>query len=677
MPNRFVTAVTLLLALATAATANAETVTGTFTYLDGDGTPTPIRQATVEVWRRRARDLGIWSWGMDMTAFTDDQGKLRVDLPFVQNGVDYSLRVYATNPAVQVFQKDFYVQPFFAKPGTTEIIRTTNSAANVHDFSFNYTDQFSRDHFNAADAALRGFEYASARRDPRETDDIARVSILMTSAITYYDPIVHAVRLNSGFAMDDFTVLHEYAHYLEERISSFKGIPSTHNGCDALVGAVHVEEPGHAWMEGFADYFAQAVGFAAGANVDGPAAGTLAGANIESRGCTNKSGNHIALEQPVAATLFDLIDGPSEKFDTMCMSGSVSGSSIDRMIFQIFDRELDIGWTNPNLQNFVDAWIARGLDFPPLLAITTANGISLGPRMPVVHYDRTPAANFAVWRPGPAATWWVNGGQSGSTPVWGVAGDIPVPGDYDGDGLTDIAIWRPSDGNWWVALSATGVTQITQWGTAGDVPLPADYDGDKETDFAVYRPSDGTFYFYSDNCGAHRAVKQGNGKGTPVVGDFDNDGSADFGLWDSQVGFLIRYANGTGTSSPLVADAAPALTGPIDVGRLRESVGGFKRIAQQPTVPVIGDYDGDKRADFAIWTPSTGIWKVQASTRGAFSQQWGIAGDVPVPADYDGDGITDFAIWRPSTGEWWTLTGKGQLPTVLWGQNGDVPVPAR
>jgi len=52
------------------------------------------------------------------------------------------------------------------------------------------------------------------------------------------------------YAMDDFTILHEYAHYLEERISSFQAIASWHDGCTALAGFVSVAGPDHAWMEG-------------------------------------------------------------------------------------------------------------------------------------------------------------------------------------------------------------------------------------------------------------------------------------------------------------------------------------------------------------------------------------------------------------------------------------------
>ncbi|MDQ4132339.1 MAG: hypothetical protein M3179_03840 [Actinomycetota bacterium] len=66
----------------------------------------------------------------------------------------------------------------------------------------------------------------------------------------------------------------------------------------------------------------------------------------------------------------------------------------------------------------------------------------------------------------------------------------PLPGaDFDGDGDTDIAVYRPSVGAWFVNVGAT-----TAWGTAGDIPVPGDHDGDGETDIAVYRPSNGYWY---------------------------------------------------------------------------------------------------------------------------------------------------------------------------------------
>ena len=59
---------------------------------------------------------------------------------------------------------------------------------------------------------------------------------------------------------------------------------------------------------------------------------------------------------------------------------------------------------------------------------------------------------------------------------------------------TDLAIWRPSTGTWWV-LGGQGSQQVSQgWGTNGDIPVQGDYDGDGKTDFSVFRPSKNTWY---------------------------------------------------------------------------------------------------------------------------------------------------------------------------------------
>lgn len=92
--------------------------------------------------------------------------------------------------------------------------------------------------------------------------------------------------------------------------------------------------------------------------------------------------------------------------------------------------------------------------------------------------------------------------------TWGTAGDKIVPGDYNGDGKTDITVFRPTDGNWYSIQSnaANGIGTVTTtfgWGLSGDVPQPADYDGDGRTDYAVFRPSAGTWYLNNSNNGTY------------------------------------------------------------------------------------------------------------------------------------------------------------------------------
>ena len=93
--------------------------------------------------------------------------------------------------------------------------------------------------------------------------------------------------------------------------------------------------------------------------------------------------------------------------------------------------------------------------------------------------------------------------------------------------------------------------------------------------------------------------------------------------------------------------------------------------------PITGDFDGDSRTDFTVWRPSTATWFIIPSSTGVpYSQQWGLDGDIPVPTDFDGDGKADLAVWRPSTGTWFIIgSGTGVPYSQQWGLNGDVPLP--
>jgi hypothetical protein len=132
-------------------------------------------------------------------------------------------------------------------------------------------------------------------------------------------------------------------------------------------------------------------------------------------------------------------------------------------------------------------------------------------------FDGDLRTDFVVVRPNEAGVtpnyrWYLAGSNFNFgfllVTTWGTAGDLIVPGDYNGDGKSDITVFRPSNGNWYSirsnAANAIGTVQtIFNWGLMGDVPQPADYDADGRTDYAVFRPSTGIWYLNNSNNGTY------------------------------------------------------------------------------------------------------------------------------------------------------------------------------
>ncbi|MBV9499254.1 MAG: VCBS repeat-containing protein, partial [Acidobacteriaceae bacterium] len=133
--------------------------------------------------------------------------------------------------------------------------------------------------------------------------------------------------------------------------------------------------------------------------------------------------------------------------------------------------------------------------------------------------------NYAIWRPS-EGNWYLDLiNQPSVVAQWGEPGDVPAPGDYDGDGITDLAVWRPSDQVWYIILSGSGQPIGVQWGLPGDIPIiGADYDGDGRTDLAIWRPSDGTWWVQFSSTGEVVVTQWGVPGDVPLVGDFNGDG---------------------------------------------------------------------------------------------------------------------------------------------------------
>ena len=80
--------------------------------------------------------------------------------------------------------------------------------------------------------------------------------------------------------------------------------------------------------------------------------------------------------------------------------------------------------------------------------------------------------------------------HSKSTQQWGFADDETVPGDYDGDGKTDLSVFRPIDFDLVDSQQFVGRRLLDEFpfGQSGDKTAQADFDGDGRTDVAIFRP---------------------------------------------------------------------------------------------------------------------------------------------------------------------------------------------
>ena len=251
---------------------------------------------------------------------------------------------------------------------------------------------------------------------------------------------------------------------------------------------------------------------------------------------------------------------------------------------------------------------------------------------------------------------------------WGSATDTFLANDFDGDGLADFGVYRPTtQSTFYLIQSQTNTFRVENWGAGGDDPsVVGDYDNDGKADFAVYRAgaapgAQSFFYWKSSNPSATltsaNVVAWGQNGDSPAPGDYDGDHKMDFAVQRPSAGtsvFYRRYSSG-------IADTVTTLGSANDYN-------------------VPGDYDGDGKTDLCVVgdaVPGFLQWTYRPSNGGPdVVDTWGVTTDYPAPGDYNGDGKADYAVWRPgSPSTFWIMTPvTRQIDTRQWGENLDVPV---
>lgn len=271
-------------------------------------------------------------------------------------------------------------------------------------------------------------------------------------------------------------------------------------------------------------------------------------------------------------------------------------------------------------------------------------------------FDGDGKTDISVFRPD-SGVWYINRSSQGFLALnWGISTDTLVPADYSGDGKTDIAVFRANnDANspdFYILRTSDFTFRGFSWGIQNDVPVVSDYDGDGMADIAVFRPLSNTWYIHKSTDGSVLSFSAGLPGDKVIAGDFDGDGKGDLNLLRGGNLWTI-YKSTTNYST----------SDTIDFGLAGD-------------IPIPADFDGDSKDNLAVFRPSNGTWYYRRPDNAISIVQFGANGDVPVTGDYDGDGKSDYAVYRPATGVWYIFrSSDGGFHIENFGLAADSPLP--
>ncbi len=257
------------------------------------------------------------------------------------------------------------------------------------------------------------------------------------------------------------------------------------------------------------------------------------------------------------------------------------------------------------------------------------SGDFFGSRLMCPDMDGDGKADPTIWRAGPAAQYWTLLSSTGGALVqqWGTTSDDPrVIGDYDGDGRDDFAIHRPgAQSQYWVLRSSDSTILLRSWGITGDFPQSVpDVDGDGRTDLVVQRG--GQFWVQTNGLTSiqTQVLSFGLGSDFHQGQDYDGDGRTDIAISRISGGQREWWIRSSMTGLPM----SPYGSGTI-----------FGSVASPASQRAAADYNGDGRAEIAVWKADVAggpgyWWTLDVKTGAVTTTQWGVDGDLAVQNSY-------------------------------------------
>lgn len=229
--------------------------------------------------------------------------------------------------------------------------------------------------------------------------------------------------------------------------------------------------------------------------------------------------------------------------------------------------------------------------------------------------------------------------------------------DFDGDGRTDLTVYRNSNNTFYTLSSLNGAFTEKQIGSPGDsVSLTVDFDGDGRSDFSTARYNAEVLWrIFKSSTNTLEETRWGSSSLGDffAAADYDGDATFDIAVFRAGVWYIIESSTNT----------------------VR-----YDYFGQSGDVPAPNDFDKDGKADLTVARSENGqrVWYVRRSSDGQFyAVQWGLSNDAffTGKSDWDGDGIQDISVIRNESGQrvfYILRSSDSQLQVIRWGLSSDV-----